>query len=80
MARSVAAGRGFQDPFLRDEARTAFATEDRFKGSKFREDALFYMAKNSHRFYSFEKAVRLYLSLARSFPKSTRVQRDSIVI
>lgn len=50
------------------------ATEPRFKGSKFREDALFYMAKNSHRFFSFDKAVRLYLSLARSFPKSKRVE------
>ncbi|MFT5430353.1 MAG: TolA-binding protein [Myxococcota bacterium] len=49
------------------------ATESRFKGSKFREDALYYMAKNNHRFFAFDKAVRLYLSLARSFPKSKRV-------
>ena len=46
------------------------ATEPRFKGSKYREEALFYMAQNSEKFFAFERAVSGYMSLRRSFPKS----------
>ncbi|MEC8024583.1 MAG: tetratricopeptide repeat protein, partial [Myxococcota bacterium] len=48
------------------------ATEPRFRGSKFREEALFYMAENSRRFFTFDRAISRYLSLAQAYPKSER--------
>ncbi len=46
------------------------ATEPQFKGTPFREQALFYMSENNRRFFSFEKSVHGYLALLKSFPKS----------
>ena len=48
------------------------AIEPRFKGSSYREDALFFLAENNRKFFDFEKSVSRYLDLKRSFPKSKR--------
>ena len=46
--------------------------ESRFKGSKFREDALLNLADNNYKFFDFDKAVRYYLALVRGFPDSPK--------
>ena len=46
------------------------ATEPRFKGSEYREEALFNLAENHRRFFDFEKAVDRYLALMKQYPGS----------
>ena len=46
--------------------------EPRFAGSKFREDALFFLAENNRKFFAFDKAITGYMALLRAFPESKR--------
>lgn len=65
----------FQDAKHWNSAARVFeriATDAHFAGSQYREDALFYMAENSRKFFAFGRAVNLYGALTQSFKSSER--------
>ena len=47
-------------------------TEPRFKGSKFREEALYYLAETSRLFFDFDHAADHYLNLVSQYPNSDK--------
>jgi TolA-binding protein len=75
------AGRSFEEVKLFDKAAQVYermVEEERFKDSKYREDAVTLLAENYEKFFNFSGAVRVYQQLAADYPKSAGVKRALI--